>query len=175
LRGAENVNFVVPINYARGMLVDSLSLSLDEMRSKLQGVDPVKTSARLPTRWKSLTSGEVNLVRIEGDHVYIEASLTAEQRNAGIFMTYDLVKRDSIYTGTGRLGFRCTMVPILDPNYTKACILDLPCAITLLSGSRIEGVLDVPSLSPADLDCKNCRSKRPAEKTAFVWMPDLGN
>jgi S1-C subfamily serine protease len=60
IRGGENLNFAIPINYLRG-LADSQpsAMSLDELRVKLSvsGSDVFKSSDPFPTRWKSLTTG----------------------------------------------------------------------------------------------------------------------
>jgi hypothetical protein len=55
IRGSENLNFAIPINYLRG-LVDSpvaTAMSLDEMRMKLNtsGPDAFKSES-FPARWK---------------------------------------------------------------------------------------------------------------------------
>ena len=51
IEGGENLNFVVPINYARGLLQVDDSLSLAEMNSRLVGSRPVESStASAPPR-----------------------------------------------------------------------------------------------------------------------------
>jgi serine protease Do len=65
IRGGENLNFAIPINYLRG-LVDSPGsvMSLDELRVKLSsGGSDVFKSDSFPTRWKSLTSGTTKVLR----------------------------------------------------------------------------------------------------------------
>src|SRR5262249_49527296 len=66
---AENLNFAIPINYAKGLLGTSLNLSFSALRDQLiSKVDPFKTSSAMPTRWKSLTSGTNKVIRFDGDY-----------------------------------------------------------------------------------------------------------
>jgi serine protease Do len=87
IRGAENLNFVVPINYVRGLLGDSTSLTLDELRARLTGVVPSLSKPGIPSRWKSLTGGMTWVVRVDGNHVYVQLALPEEVAKAGGFRT----------------------------------------------------------------------------------------
>lgn len=92
IRGGENLNFAIPINYLRE-LADSQgrSMSLDEMRVRLSssGSDVFKSDS-FPARWKSLQSGTSKVLRRDGDRIYVETVLSEAQKNAGCFFLSDL-------------------------------------------------------------------------------------
>jgi hypothetical protein len=103
LRGTENLNFAVPINYARGMLNNLYpSMTFDELRSKLGASAAVLRPTGYPTRWKSLTSGTMKVIRVEGDHVYVETIQSEQARQLGGFTLADLKKDGERYVGTIR-------------------------------------------------------------------------
>ncbi len=75
LPGRENLNFVIPANYARGLLASTDSYSLAELAVRLAGAIPGFVSATrgvLPSRWKSLVSGTSKIVKTDDEHLYIE-------------------------------------------------------------------------------------------------------
>jgi len=110
IRGGENLNFAIPINYLRG-LADSQpsAMSLDELRVKLSvsGSDVFKSSDPFPTRWKSLTTGTTKVLRRDGDRIYVETVLPEAQKNAGCFFLSDLQKKADIFSGTIRSSCVC--------------------------------------------------------------------
>jgi hypothetical protein len=60
LQGTEGLNFVVPINYARGLLSSTESYGLAELLKRLEAAPKdvfASTTSKFPARWKSLVSG----------------------------------------------------------------------------------------------------------------------
>lgn len=173
LRDAENLNFVVPINYARGMLADSAAFSLDELRSKLRGIEPLKQSSLLPTRWKSLTSGLVFRVRQDGKYIYVEVDLPDELKKAGAFDTAELVKDSTKFVGKTRFRYPCAKKDwvtgqVVDYSwYTD----ELAIEITLLSPTRIEGTVDGYPKGDT-VNCTTFVHSKQQTKLNFVWIPE---
>lgn len=172
-RGAENLSFVVPINYARGMLADSGAFTLDEMRAKLVGVPLLQKAALLPTRWKSLASGFTKIVRMDGDHLYVETVLSEEQQKAGFFFLSELKKDSTRFVGVTRGRFPCAKKDFLTKvvlDYSW-CTLEEPIEISLVTPTRIEGISqDYPQGDV--VNCTTCsHSKKPTTKS-FVWIPE---
>jgi S1-C subfamily serine protease len=110
LRGTENLNFAIPINYLRGLaeLATATAMSLDEMRMKLNasGSDVFKSES-FPSRWKSLLSGTTKILKRDSDRIYVETVLPDAQKNAGCFILADLQKKGDIFSGTTRSSCVC--------------------------------------------------------------------
>ena len=74
IAASENLNFVIPVNYVRGLLASTQSFGLDELARRLtQTTDlftraPTPTPTPFPSRWRSLTSGSTKGIRIDGDY-----------------------------------------------------------------------------------------------------------
>lgn len=174
ITGSENLNFVIPMNYARGMLASGDSYTLAEMRARLTNDVPIIGTTQFPTRWKSLTSGNTKLVRVVGDHVYVETVMSAEAAAQGMFSTMDLMKQDSIYVGTARAPHVCLMRDGLNgQTWWKFCPAeDSPCTITLFTPTRIEGFGEGFKSDDPNFDCYRCRVRGPAQRETFVWIPE---
>src|SRR5260370_31041496 len=110
IRGGENLNFAIPINYLRGLADSSPGsvMSLDDMRVKLSGsgADVFKTDS-FPTRWRSLLTGTTKIIRRDGDIIYVETLLPEAQKNAGCFNLAELQKNGDIFSGKGRYSCVC--------------------------------------------------------------------
>jgi hypothetical protein len=174
LAESENLNFVIPSNYVRGLLGTRSDLSLEAMRTQLAGSTLLSTTSTFPRRWKSLTSGTVKVLRLEGAHLYVETEVTPEQKANGMFSTADLVKRDSLYVGTWRRPHACVMRDgYSGQSWWKWCPAeDSPLTITLFSPTRIEGIGEEFKGEDPNYDCLRCRARGPAEKSTFVWIPE---
>ena len=110
--GGENLNFGIPVNYARGMLDTHESFPLSELANHIDA-GSVKLVSQLaeakPTdisgEWKSLTSGGRFKVRLDGAHMYVERLLPEAERTTGSFQMCDLKREDGRYHGTCNVSF----------------------------------------------------------------------
>jgi hypothetical protein len=177
IRGGENLNFAIPINYLRG-LVDSpgAALSLDELRVKLNssGSDVFKSDS-FPTRWKSLQSGTTKVLRRETDRIYVETVLSEAQKNAGCFFLSDLQKKGDNFSGTVRSSCVCEYTRGLGAyarNFTNRVTDEAAIEITSITPTRIEGRVMVRPKG-TKFDCKKAEfSKPPSEWENFTWIPE---
>jgi V8-like Glu-specific endopeptidase len=177
IRGGENLNFAIPINYLRG-LADSPStaMSLDELRLKLSSGGPdVFKSDLFPTRWKSLQTGTTKVLRRDGDRMYVETVLSEAQKNAGCFFLYDLQKKGDIFSGTFRSSCVCEYTRGLGlnaRNFTNRWSDETAIEITSITSTRIEG-RGFARPKGTKFDCKKAEfSKPPSEWENFTWIPE---
>jgi S1-C subfamily serine protease len=177
IRGGENLNFAIPINYLRG-LVDSLgaAMSLDELRVKLSssGSDVFKSDS-FPTRWKSLQSGTTKVLRRDGDRIYVETVLSEAQKNAGCFILSDLQKKGDIFSGNVRSSCVCEYTRGLGAyarNFTNHFTDGAAIEIISITPTRIEGrTLARPK--GTKFDCKKAEYSNPrSEWESFTWIPE---
>jgi S1-C subfamily serine protease len=172
LVGTENLTVVIPINYARGLLASTDSFGLGELEKRLSGSSADlfgATGTTFGTRWKSLFSGTTNILRRDGDRVYVETVVSAEAKAAGAFGIAELSKTGDKYVGTVRQARPCEW-----DNWTSGqnlCKLEDPVEITLLTPTRIEGAAMVYPKDAA-FDCKKCQYKKKGVMTPFVWIPE---
>ncbi len=176
IRGGENLNFAIPVNYLRGLMDSSLSaMTLDELRSKLSYAPDVFKSDAFPTRWKSLVSGTTKIVRRDGDRVYVETVFPDAEKNAGCFNLDDLQKKGDIFSGTGQSSCVCQYTKglgVYARTYTGRFTLQYEIEITKLGPTRIEGRLTAPPKG-SKLDCqKGTYTKPPSEWQTFDWIPE---
>jgi len=176
IRGGENINFAIPINYLHGLMDSPPSaITLDDLRSKLSGTSDVFKSDAFPSHWKSLTSGTTKIVRRDGDRLYVETVLPDAQKNAGCFNMSDLQQKGDTFSGTGRTSCVCQYTKGLGAyarTYTNTFTGQYEIEITKLSPTRIEGRTTVPP-KDSKLDCKKgAYSKPSSEWEAFVWIPE---
>jgi len=177
IRGGENLNFAIPINYLRG-LVDSPSaaISLEELRVKLSssGSDVFKSDS-FPTRWKSLTTGTTKVLRRDGDRIYVETLLSEAQKNAGCFFLSDLQKKGDIFSGNVRSSCVCEYTRGLGAyarNFTNRFTDETAIEITSITPTRIEGRA-MARPKGTKFDCKKGEfSKPPSEWENFTWIPE---
>lgn len=179
LQGRENLNFAVPINYAKGLLTSRESLNLAQLNSRLgEAVDLfAPTPATIPSRWLSLQSGTTKIVRLDADHLYVETDLPPEQRGSGSFSLAELTKAGAGFMGRVRSRGLCaynryvSFTPITVATETNSCLDEVEMLISILTPTRIEGwAMNYP---PDDkFDCQRCRhSKTATVKSPFVWIP----
>jgi S1-C subfamily serine protease len=168
LKGADSLNFVIPINYARGLTASSESMPLADLSKRLgQTTDLfVKAEAALPEVWKSLSTASYFRVRRDGEHVYVERVYPAQQTPFA-HLAADLRQQGTEWTGNYTGWFQCGWD-------TPRCEQD-PAVLTIrsLTPTRIEGSLTgMPT--GGEYDCKKCRWKKPPQRTRsdFVWLPD---
>jgi len=180
LREAENLNFAVPIDYAAGLLSLHESFDLEELNSQLRGASPDlfddNVPARKSTRWRSLTSGSVKVVREAGDHIYVETELSEETRKAGAFVIADLSRDGDAFSGTQRNRFACTYTAadwavLGTKEVVNWCTIENRLTIRSISPDRIEGVAEGQS-DNAKFDCKKCTFREAPAQIPFVWIPE---
>jgi S1-C subfamily serine protease len=178
IRGGENLNFAIPINYLRGLADSSPGsvMSLDDMRLKLSASGPdVFKSDSFPTRWKSLKTGTTKVLRRDGARIYVETVLPEAQKNAGCFILSDLEKKGDIFSGNIRSSCVCEYTRGLGAyarNFTNRFTDETAIEITSITPTRIEGhTLERPK--GTKFDCKKAEfSKPPSEWENFTWIPE---
>lgn len=177
LRGTESLNFVIPINYARGLLTSTELYGLDELSKRLAISTPdlfVTSQSQFPTHWKSLASGTTKIIRVDSEHIYVETLIPEERRQAGEFNVAELKKAGSKYVGSSRGAFACSWIGfklfVGQQQNFNLCKFDIPIEITLFSPTRIEGTIeDYPD--DAKFDCGKCRANKQPVRKPFTWIP----
>jgi hypothetical protein len=174
LSGGESLNFVIPINYVKGLLSATESFGLDELAKRLSTASNdlfTVTKPQFPSRWKSLSTGSTKLVRVEADHVYAETEIPDDKKRFGIFYIADLAKAGSKYIGTIRSGGTCTYTTWLNEQKSNYCRFEHPFEIALLTPSRIEGTtIEFPV--GTKFDCARCQYAQKPQPMHFVWIPE---
>ena len=173
LRGTENLNFVVPINYARGLMASSTSYDLKEFAVRLSGSssDLFATAKQdFPKHWKSLVSASTFIIRLDAEHVYVENVVPEDAKRQGDFSNWEFKKVGDKYVGTGRSGFSCVYVDWTWENQRNFCRFEGSAEFTLLSPTRIEGSVHQYS-DDAKFNCRKCEFKGDQVDEPFVWIP----
>jgi S1-C subfamily serine protease len=168
--GTENLNFAVPVNYLRGMLEAPLTpISLDELRAKLaKKTDVFQNSEAFPSRWKSLVSGTIRIVRRDGDRIYTEMLVSEADKQAGEFGISDLKKIGDSYSGTLSVGIVCrNAFNVITNRHTFQFHTEL----TSVTPTRIEGWSMVPP-KEAKFNCGKGTYSKPPVRTPFTWIPE---
>jgi len=172
LRGTEGLNFVVPINYVKGLLASTESFTLQELQARTvtERVDLFSASKPVfPSHWKSLLSGTTKILKVDGDYVYVDTVLPDAQRQAGGFMLSEFKKAERGYVGHTRSRLVCSSVGFFGERFNR-CDEEVPIEITALSPTRIEGVAMVAP-DNAKFDCGKCRWNQPLIRQPFTWIP----
>jgi len=173
---ADNLNFAVPINYVRGLLSSTDSLSLADLQGRVgTAVDLFSKQGGFPARWKSLASSTTKIIRLEGDNLYVETLIAEAQKQAGSFHLAELKKVGDKYVGTGRSQFMCSYLGFTAfvGKHQKAnqCREDWPIEITLFTPTRIEGRTLGPAPG-AKFDCGKCSHNPSLTMQSFTWIPE---
>jgi S1-C subfamily serine protease len=175
LKGTENLNFVIPINYARGMLGINNNLTLQAFNEKIKSSTLAFTATdanTFPPKWKSLTMGFTMMIRQSGDHVYVEFVIPDPVKKVGGFRTVDLKKDGTKYLGTQKVGLPCVYKDFWGKQKNKICIWDGKVEFTLFTPTRIEGAT-YSVTERAEFNCKDCVYEPPdLVWRPFVWIPD---
>jgi S1-C subfamily serine protease len=178
IRGGENLNFAIPINYLRGLADSSpgTAMSLDDMRLKLSdsGTDVFKSDS-FPTRWRSMLTGTTKIIRRDGDTIYVETLLPEADKNAGCFNLAELQKRGDVFSGKVRYSCVCQYTKGLGAyarTFTNRVSHETEEEITKLGPTRIEGRSMVRPKG-TKFDCKKGEfSNPPSEWQEFTWIPE---
>lgn len=176
-RDSENLNFVVPSNYIRGLLTNTRAFPLSELTSHLTNTlasIPSNSGPSFPTTWHSLNSNTTKILRFSDDHLYVETLFSESDREKGYFSNYDFLRKDSLYEGTVRSSHVCLMVDNwYGGSWNKMCgSVETNAGITLITRTRIEGYVDYFETNDPNYDCLRCRIRGPAKRTTFVWIPE---
>ena len=155
--GGENLNFVIPINYARGLLASpARSMSLTELKTEL-GRDLGLFEGNVPdfpTRWRSLQDGWYRNIRLDGDRLYYEVEISATDAAAGAFFFGELQKTGDEYVGKLRGRFSCIHVSVFDGSRSvKWWVEERQIELSIVSESRIEGRI-MAYLSDDKMNCR---------------------
>lgn len=172
LGGSEGLNFAVPSNDVHELLRKPfLSLSLAELNNSLRQIkySTSVTPRSITSRWKSLTTGDLYIVRVIDDRLLIEKIVDRADAVMGVYMRADLRKDQDVYRGVNRLG----TVIFNSLGEPKSCQLteENVFEIRVLSDSIIEGVSRGYNVSAgsATSDCEFT----PNEISSFSWIPAL--
>ena len=177
LRGAESLNFCIPVNYARGMLATTATFSLEEFSQKLgrsKDLFSGRGDSPLPSRWKSLASGTIKVVRVDADRIYVQTIFPDDQQPPPM-STAQLTRAGDSYVGTVRFAALCSYTSFTafvgQEEKTNHCTLDDRIEISVLTPTRIEGqVMAYPS--NAKFDCGKCSYKGTRSWQPFTWIPE---
>jgi S1-C subfamily serine protease len=176
LRGTENLNFVVPINYVRGLLSSPETFDLQELAKRTASApDLFATKPQFPAHWKSLATGTKKVVRVDGDNVYVETILPDQQRQAGAFYLAELRKAGDRYVGNVRGAFMCSWIGFTafvgKHEKVNRCDDNAPIEITVFTPTRIEGFTDAYPHN-TKFDCGKCRWQGRRVRNGFTWIPE---
>ena len=172
---SENLNFVIPINYARGLIDLPGSYTLSEVREELEGSTDVfeeeEGRSQFPTQWKSLSSGTLKILRIEGEYLYYETIMPDDMQEHYQLAAGELKKDGDGYTGVYRTRFNCSWYShwVAETRWNN-CAFEFPIGITLLSPTRTEGWGMWPP-DGAKFNCSKCKYSKKPTKQLFTWIP----
>jgi len=172
IRGTESLNFVIPINYVQGLLAATGSIALEDLSTRLGRTTDVFAAPHLPSRWKSLATGTVKTIRIDGDHLYVETILPDERIKAGDFTLAEFTKDGTKYVGKVRTRLTCMFRSAWDlsPRY-KTCTEEHAMSVDSLTETRIEGTAEEYPQND-HFSCRSCTHSEKPQTTRFVWIPE---
>src|SRR6266404_250953 len=176
IRNAENLNFAIPISYVRQLLGRPFAAAVP--LSKLYGHPEDRSKARestpeeFPSVWKSTTNGLRLTLRYDGERIFAEVLMSAQQRQAGAYYTSSLTRAGSQFKGLSRAHFNCQSWSYLRAEWdTKQCNFEGPIEISFISPDRVEGKSEqVPLKNPGKCSCELDTKKTSWQ--AFTWIPE---
>lgn len=173
LRGAEALNFAVPINYVRGLLA-SLQQPMDlrtlHLALSASGGDVFKETSAFPANWKSMMSGNKYMLKLDSDRIYVEWKLSDRDRKLGRFSAAELKKQDS----SGYKGLRRTVIVCATDSdvITNRCPMEEnEIEFSIVTESRIEGRGMWPP-GDAKFNCRKCEYNKRSTWQSFTWVPE---
>jgi hypothetical protein len=121
------------------------------------------SNSDFPSRWKSMTTGNLFTVRLGKDSLYAERILPESAVKAGMFFLTETKYDGEKYVGkiNGRM---------LKTEQGPACSISSEVEITSVTPERIEGRA-VSVLPNSKLDWDTCAWSPPMDWQAFVWIP----
>jgi serine protease Do len=169
--------FAYPINYVQGLLELDSQMTLSELSSRLAGkTDLFASGSGIEGRWKSLKSGTIKTLRMDGDFIYGDGSAAD-----GSPYTYELKKQpDGTYSGFGRYPGNCSYFNPWKGFYgtrvEKSCVFESQVTFTKIDPSRIEGRFESREVPPevgkkAFRDwCDSCGNSVTPVWVDFTWI-----
>lgn len=116
-----------------------------------------------PSRWKSMNTGMVRTLRVEGEYIYAETVVPEAAAKAGVFFLTETKKDGDKYVGK-------TNGRVVKAEGGPNCSISAPIEFTSVNPDRIEGRAFTPPLD-AKLDWNTCTYSPPADWQSFVWIP----
>jgi hypothetical protein len=179
--GGENLNFGIPVNYARGMLDTHESFPLSELAGRIVA-EPVKPVSQLAEATPTDISGEwmnLNGVRfriwVEEGHAYAQWA-GSEEVAKGIpeaTIICDLKSEGERYRGTCTLRATSRWYDGWHMQWrSKACHEELQIEFNKCSPTRIEGRMQSKGVGEkwSDKDKSNCGERFPLKWGTLVWI-----
>ena len=140
IRGGENLNFAIPINYVRALLSFEQLISLGDLARELGKTDvslfaEKQDSESLTGNWRSLNSNNVYQLRQDGDYLF--GSYETENGDG----TYDLqLQSDGVYKGIVRGRWQSWYSSAWDGSRVDVhCEFEDNLEIIVVTSGRIEG------------------------------------
>jgi len=116
-----------------------------------------------PTRWKSMTTGSVRILRFEGDYIYGEVVVPEALARVGGGVEIMVKKEGNQYTGT-------VDARVVKPDGGSACSESNPIELTSVTPTRIEGRAFGPPPG-SGFDWSTCTHSISKQWNSFVWIP----
>jgi S1-C subfamily serine protease len=171
-RAGESINFAVPVNYARAYFAMPIQPGLASLSSEsAPSLFAASAERKFPTRWRSVTSGEIRTVTINGDVMFVENETTAEDRAAGVKSFSQFRKQNDKWIGTTTLSGPCVYESVWDgTRQVNHCDMQVAAELTTVTPERIEGVWHAPPVD-ARINCRKCEFNKPLASRPGTWIP----
>jgi len=151
-KGGENLNFAIPINDAKRLLLAN--------SSKAQAL-PNETE--LPPIWRSATTGKEYRVQIDGDRLTAEwSNIPPQAAQQGAYIRSECRRSGARWVGTSRILLSCS----LPHGKTKMCPMLLRFEVDFISSDHITGGGEILK----DFDCGSCEVRKTGWGP-FSWVP----
>jgi hypothetical protein len=179
--GGENLNFGIPVNYARGMLDNHETFPLSQLAARI-GQESIQPPSQIGRTTPTDISGEwmnLNGVRfriwVQEGHAYAQWA-GSEEVAKGIpeaTIICDLESEGERYNGTCRLRATSRWYDRWYMQWrSRACQEDLQIEFNKCSPTRIEGRMQTKGAGEkwSDKDKSNCGERFPLKWGDFVWI-----
>lgn len=121
-------------------------------------------ASELPTRWKSLQSGNIFILRGLSDRIIVERQIPDEERQYGERTLGELTQRGaSTFSGNVNVTNYC-----VSPSVAQLCPYSTAFSLNVISPDRIELTVNGPS----QFNCQSCEILNSSTTTAS-WIPAL--
>jgi hypothetical protein len=120
-------------------------------------------SSEFPKRWKSMNSGAVRVIRLEGEYIYAEQVVPEAAAKAGVFFLWEVKKDGDKYVGK-------VNAHVVKEDSSASCNISFSAELTRVTKQRIEGRSLAPPKNAA-FDWKTCQSSLPPAWDEFSWIP----
>jgi len=180
--GGENLNFAIPVNYARGLLrmEDLITLAqfnqrIGEAKVSLFSEEDAEHTDSLTGSWLSLTSNSLRELTVSGEYIY--GTYNFDDKSEGTISngTYDLKRTDEkMYEGETTAHWNCWYYRF-GKKVENFCTDKIKTELTLVAPDRIEGrMYGEQGVGPSDRGfnkaCDSCNDNQPSKWEDFVWV-----